>query len=121
MLQGVYLHGPVGRGKSPLVDVLRAAPRSGLAGCCGCTLPTRPRQLHAHLFRHAKASGATDRAVSAMLSGVRLLIPDELHAHDPNRAMLLSRLVRAATQHRPVLVATSNCPPRGCCPTRVHR
>lgn len=40
--------------------------------------------------RQAGTSGATDRAVDALMDGLRLLFLDELHAHDPGDAMLVS-------------------------------
>jgi cell division protein ZapE len=66
------------------------------------------------------APRATDRAVDTLLDGVRLLFLDELHAHDPGDAMLLSRLVRALPARGAVLVATSNYPPQGLLPDPRH-
>lgn len=55
-----------------------------------------------------------------MLAGVRLLFLDELHAHDPGDAMLLSRLVHALPSRGAVLVATSDYPPHGLLPDPRH-
>ena len=115
---GLYLHGSVGRGKTWLVDVLLAQlPASEVLRMHAYDAA---RQLHAGIARHAGTSGATDRAVQSLLAGVRLLFLDELHAHDPGDAMLLSRLVRALPAHGAVLVATSNYPPRGLLPDPRH-
>ena len=78
------------------------------------------RSLHREFARQSGAPRATDRAVDTLLDGVRLLFLDELHAHDPGDAMLLSRLVRALPAHGAVLVATSNYPPQGLLPDPRH-
>jgi len=57
---------------------------------------------------------------NAVLAGVRLLFLDEVHAHDPGDAMLLSRLVHALPSRGAVLVATSNYPPHGLLPDPRH-
>jgi len=116
--QGVYLHGPVGRGKTWLVDVLLE--QLPVDGVLRLHAYDAARQLHAQVARQAGSSGATDRAVDAVLAGVRLLFLDELHAHDPGDAMLLSRLVHALASRGAVLVATSNYPPHGLLPDPRH-
>ncbi len=75
------LHGPVRRGKTWLVDVL--LDQLPAQGVLRLHAYDDARHLHAQVARHAGASGATDRAVPALLDGVRLLFLDELHAHDP--------------------------------------
>ena len=114
---GVYLHGPVGRGKTWLVDVLlQQLPADGVLRLHAYEAA---RALHREFARRSGAPGATDRAVDTLLDGVRLLFLDELHAHDPGDAMLLSRLVRSLPARGAVLVATPTTRLRGCCPTRV--
>jgi len=113
-VRGVYLHGPVGRGKTWLVDELLAQ------------LPGLPvlrihafeaaRRLHAGVARHSGQAGAIDRAVSDLLGGSCVVFLDELHAHDPGDAMLLTRVVRATVDAHATLVATSNYPPAGLLP-----
>lgn len=117
-LSGVYVHGPVGRGKTWLVDALLAQLPS--RGVLRLHAYDAARQLHAQVAQQVGASGATDRAVDALLADVRLLFLDELHAHDPGDAMLLSRLVRALPARGAVLVATSNYPPQGLLPDPRH-
>lgn len=115
---GVYLHGPVGRGKTWLVDVLlHQLPADGVLRLHAYE---SARSLHREFARQSGAPGATDRAVDILLDGVRLLFLDELHAHDPGDAMLLSRLVRALPARGAVLVATSNYPPQGLLPDPRH-
>jgi cell division protein ZapE len=115
---GVYLHGPVGRGKTWLVDVLLE--QLPAAGVLRLHAYEAARALHREFARQSGAPGATDRAVDTLLDGVRLLFLDELHAHDPGDAMLLSRLVRALPARGAVLVATSNYPPQGLLPDPRH-
>lgn len=115
---GVYLHGPVGRGKTWLVDVLlHQLPADGVLRLHAYEAA---RRLHREFARQSGTPGATDRAVDTLLDGVRLLFLDELHAHDPGDAMLLSRLVRALPARGAVLVATSNYPPQGLLPDPRH-
>lgn len=115
---GVYLHGPVGRGKTWLVDVLLE--QLDGAGVLRLHAYDAARRLHRGFARHSGSPGATDRAIDELLEGVRLLFLDELHAHDPGDAMLLSRLLLALPEHGAVLVATSNYPPRGLLPDPRH-
>lgn len=116
--KGVYLHGPVGRGKTWLVDVLLA--QLPAAGVLRLHAYEAARRLHAQVARHTGAPRATDRAVDELLTEVRLLFLDELHAHDPGDAMLLSRLVRALPPRGAVLVATSNYAPQDLLPDPRH-
>jgi cell division protein ZapE len=117
--QGVYLHGPVGRGKTWLVDALLAQlPAEGVLRMHAFEAA---RRLHREVARRAGTPNATEAAMQTLLDGVRLVFLDELHAHDPGDAMLLSRLVRAMRQRRTVLVATSNYSPQGLLPDpRYH-
>jgi cell division protein ZapE len=115
---GVYLHGAVGRGKTWLVDLLLA--QLPAEGVLRLHAYEAARSLHRMFAQQSGAPGATDRAVDTLLDGVRLLFLDELHAHDPGDAMLLSRLVRARPARGAVLVATSNYPPQGLLPDPRH-
>lgn len=87
--------------------------------CCGSTYESA-RRLHREVARQAGSPGAVGRAVDALLDGVRLLFLDELHAHDPGDAMLLSRLLRALQEKGAALVATSNYEPQGLLPNPLH-
>ncbi|WP_316520645.1 cell division protein ZapE [Kitasatospora brasiliensis] len=121
----LYLWGPVGRGKSWLVDTF-------LDG-----LPTPDkRRLHFHDFfrrlhqgvaRHdagprqsARDGAAVDRAVDDLLGDCRILVFDEFHAHDAGDAMLVARLLRTLLERRITLVTTSNYPPAGLMPDPIH-
>ncbi|MFE6055420.1 cell division protein ZapE [Kitasatospora sp. NPDC056446] len=128
----LYLWGPVGRGKSWLVDTF-------LDG-----LPTPlKRRLHLHDFfrrlhegvaHHSESrtaesrmtesrtadGAAVDRAVDELLGDCRILVFDEFHAHDAGDAMLVARLLRTLLDRRITLVTTSNYPPAGLMPDPLY-
>ncbi|MFJ9458581.1 cell division protein ZapE [Kitasatospora sp. NPDC101447] len=123
----LYLWGPVGRGKSWLVNTFL----DGLA-------TPRKRRLHFHdFFRRlhegvalhaadghrdpaAERVAAVDRAVDELLGDCRVLVFDEFHAHDAGDAMLVARLFRTLLDRRITLVTTSNYPPAGLMPNPLY-
>lgn len=115
--RGVYVWGPVGRGKSWLVDTFYAA----------VPIP-RKRRMHFHEFfrefhtRYAAHRGeraAGDRAVAELLGDCRLVCFDEFHVHDPGDATILTRVLNSLFAQRVTLVATSNYPPSGLLPNPI--
>ncbi|MFB7368573.1 cell division protein ZapE [Streptomyces sp. NPDC056222] len=120
--RNLYVWGPVGRGKSWLVDTFFVG------------LPTtRKRRLHFHDFFRALHDGvahegrsregghsAVDRAVDELLGDCRLLVFDEFHAHDAGDAMLVARLFHTLLDRSVTLVTTSNHPPSGLMPNPIH-
>ncbi|MEU4079003.1 cell division protein ZapE [Streptomyces venezuelae] len=120
--RNLYVWGPVGRGKSWLVDTFFAG------------LPiARKRRLHFHDFfralhdgvaresrSHEAGHSAVDRAVDELLGDCRLLVFDEFHAHDAGDAMLVARLFGTLLDRRVTLVTTSNYPPAGLMPNPVY-
>lgn len=108
--RSVYLHGPVGRGKTWLMDSFHDR------------LHVRKRRVHFHdffrnLHRGAHASGAQGSAsaiqhsVDALLVDVDVLFFDEFHVHDVGDGMFIARLLRSAARQGVALVVTSNYAP----------
>lgn len=116
--RGVYLWGPVGRGKSWLTKVLFDAVDS-----------KHKRRLHFHEFfrefhaayaRHRHRPRAADRVLDELLGRCRFLCFDEFHVHDPGDAMLVAAMVRALVDRGVVLLTTSNYPPAGLLPNPLY-
>lgn len=117
----LYVWGPVGRGKSWLVDTFYEGLPDG-----------RKRRLHFHdFFRrlHEGVSGpgsrrggqsAVDSALDELIGDSRVLVFDEFHAHDAGDAMLIARLFRTLLDRRITLVTTSNYPPAGLMPDPLY-
>jgi cell division protein ZapE len=105
---GVYLWGPVGRGKTWLMDGFHRQ------------LQVPSRRLHFHHFmrwvhqRQFQLNGTADPLTALaqeLASEARVLCLDELFVSDIADAMLLGRLLQSLFEHSVVLVCTSNQAP----------
>lgn len=107
-INGVYLWGPVGRGKTWLMDSFYK----------GLKVPARRQHFH-HFMRWVhrrlfQLTGTPDplQALAVELSQeVRVLCFDELFVSDIGDAIILGRLFQVMFEQGMVLVATSNQPP----------
>ena len=117
--KGVYLWGPVGRGKSFLMDAFYL-----------CVPLVRKRRVHFHHFMREihraldELRGIEDPIAKVAASAARryrLLCFDEFHVSDIGDAMILGRFLEAVMERGVVFCMTSNYPPDGLYPNGLQR
>ncbi|MCH4874291.1 MULTISPECIES: cell division protein ZapE [Pseudomonas] len=106
--EGVYLWGPVGRGKTWLMDQFYKSLR----------VPARRQHfhhfmqwVHQRLFQLTGTSDPLETIAKALSKEVRVLCFDELFVNDIGDAIILGRLFKVMFDEGVVLVCTSNQPP----------
>ncbi|MFV3402336.1 cell division protein ZapE [Pseudomonas sp. NY15463] len=106
--QGIYLWGPVGRGKTWLMDLFHRC----------LSVPARRQHFHHFMAwvhqRLFQLGGTADplKALARELAGeIRVLCFDELFVSDIGDAIILGRLFQVLFDHGVVIVATSNQTP----------
>ncbi|WP_072807111.1 cell division protein ZapE [Rhodococcoides yunnanense] len=108
---GIYLWGPVGRGKTWLLD--RYFDNVATTAKKRVHFHEFFRDLHASYFRHGFS---IDGAISELLSAVELVCFDEFHVHDIGDGRLIARMLDGLFARDITLVLTSNYPPGGLMP-----
>jgi cell division protein ZapE len=117
--KGVYLWGPVGRGKSFLMDAFFL-----------CVPLVRKRRVHFHHFmreihRELDELRGTEDPLAALAERTaqryRLICFDEFHVSDIADAMILGRYLEQAMERGVEFVMTSNYPPDGLYPNGLQR
>ena len=118
-LTGVYLYGPVGVGKTYLVDLFYE-----------CVPEQHKARFHFHHFMQQidaqlrllqGQKNPVKRIAADLTKSIRLLCLDEFLVHDVADAMILADLLQALFEHGIVLVATANTPPDDLYLNGVHR
>jgi cell division protein ZapE len=117
--RGAYLWGPVGRGKSFLMDSFYLA------------VPlVRKRRVHFHHFmreihRELNELKGTEDPIAAVAARTarryRLICFDEFHVSDIADAMILGRFLEQVIERGVVFCMTSNYPPDGLYPNGLQR
>jgi cell division protein ZapE len=117
--KGVYLWGPVGRGKSFLMDAFYL-----------CVPLVRKRRVHFHHFmreihRELDELKGTEDPIAAVAERTarryRLVCFDEFHVGDIADAMILGRFLEQTMERGVQFVMTSNYPPDGLYPSGLQR
>ena len=117
--KGVYLWGPVGRGKSFLMDAFYR-----------CVPLVRKRRVHFHHFmreihRELDELRGTEDPLAAVAERTarryRLICFDEFHVSDIADAMILGRYLEQVMSRGVEFVMTSNYPPDGLYPNGLQR
>lgn len=116
---GVYIWGPVGRGKTMLMDLF-----------CQCLAPEKHIRLHFHrfmvmihqqLFIHAGEPDPLTYIASELSRKYSVICFDEFFISDIGDAMLLGRLYRALFAQGVVIISTSNTEPEQLYADGLHR
>jgi cell division protein ZapE len=108
-VEGIYLWGGVGRGKTWLMDLFHQYARE--VGIERYHFHSFMRQIHQRLRDHEGATQPLDLIAAEMGQRMRVLCLDEFNVIDIGDAMLMRKLLEALECQRITLVTTSNQSP----------
>jgi cell division protein ZapE len=108
-VEGIYLWGGVGRGKTWLMDLFYHHARE--VGIERHHFHSFMRQIHQRLQRHEGESAPLELIAAEMAQRMRVLCLDEFNVIDIGDAMLMRNLLEALERQRITLVTTSNQSP----------
>lgn len=110
-VKGLYLFGPVGRGKTLLMDLLAQSLAEAGVGVERAHFHRFMDQIHTELGRLRGQRDPLKPLAKTLRRRVRVLCFDEFHVEDIADAMLLGELTAQWFRHGLTLIATSNQPP----------
>ncbi len=117
-LPSYYLWGPVGRGKSWLLNVFfEGIP---IAEKKRFHFHSFFRLLHQKIFAHAAQKDSINHALDELLENCRLVCFDEFHVHDIADAMLITRLFKTLFSRNIAIITTSNYAPQKLLPNPLY-
>ena len=108
-LTNYYLWGPVGRGKSWLLNTFFEA--SSISQKKRFHFHSFFKQLHQAIYKHSQQKNSIDLALNELIGDSRLICFDEFHVHDIGDAMLIKPLFNALFKRKIALITTSNYAP----------
>ncbi len=108
-LPSYYIWGPVGRGKSWLLNTFFEG------------IPIKEKKrfhfhnffklLHQKIFQYSQHTSATKKAIDELLENTKLICFDEFHVHDIGDAMLITQLFTILFERNIAIITTSNYEP----------
>ncbi len=110
-IQGLYLHGSVGRGKTMLMNLFAAAVADGGQPVWRIHFHRFMDHVHTQLGQIESKRDPLKSVADEIASRVRVLCLDEFHVGDIGDAMILGELLKALLERGVMLIATSNTEP----------
>lgn len=110
-VQGLYLWGSVGRGKTFLMDLFAASLPHGIA--LRRHFHRFMGEVHARLRELGERADPLEHVADGLAARCRVLCLDEFLVNDIGDAMILANLLDALFRRGVALVTTSNTPPQG--------
>lgn len=111
--QGIYIWGPVGRGKTFLMDLLFA--HIAEATSLRYHFHRFMAQIHQQLRELQGKADPLELIAKKLARQYRLICFDEFFLNDIADAMILGKLIKGLLKHGVILITTSNRPPDNLC------